>query len=95
MAAEGQGRQVDAEDPPAAAKSEVSADPNFAVVCAFVERFGASCGVQCPNIGDLQDMLESKGEVRHEWIIFQVKIGHVSSLVAVNQLPVLPLLYYF
>ncbi len=55
--------------------SEVSSDPNFAVVCAFIDRFGGECGVQCPNIGDLQDMIEaSSREVRQDWIVFQVKL---------------------
>jgi archaellum component FlaD/FlaE len=58
----------DEEDP-------VASDPNFAVVCAFIERFGAACGLQCPNIGDLQDMVECKGgTVKQEWILFQVKL---------------------
>ncbi len=55
--------------------SEVASDPNFAVVCAFVDRFGQNCGVPCPNIGDLQAMIEgSSKEVSHDWIVFQVKL---------------------
>ncbi len=56
--------------------SEVSSDPDFAVVCAFIDRFGEECGVQCPNIGELQEMLECSGKktVRQEWIVFQVKL---------------------
>ena len=51
----------------------LTGDPNFAVVCAFIERFGAVCGVPCPNIGDLQDLIESK-EVKDDIIMFQVRI---------------------
>ena len=65
------------DNPPVAAAAEPSpaesvlGDPNFAVVCAFIDRFGALCGLQCPNIGDLQAMLEAT-EVKQDWIMFQV-----------------------
>ena len=29
-------------------------DPNFAVVCVFLEKFGAKCNLECPSIGRLQ-----------------------------------------
>ena len=32
-----------------------TADPNFAVICSFIEKFGASCGIPCPSIGELQE----------------------------------------
>lgn len=39
-------------------------DPNFAVVCAFLEKFGVLCGIEYPNFNDLQTMLEnSEGRV--------------------------------
>ena len=52
----------------------IANDPNFAVVCHFIERFGQNCGVQCPNIRDLQEMLEDTKEVRKELIAFQVRL---------------------
>ena len=35
-------------------KEKCTTDPNFAVVCAFIEQFGPLTGVLCPNIGRLQ-----------------------------------------
>ena len=32
-----------------------TADPNFAVICSFIEKFGVSCGIPCPSIGELQE----------------------------------------
>lgn len=34
-------------------------DPNFAVICAFLEKFGALCAIEHPNFADLQTMLEN------------------------------------
>ena len=62
----------------AATAESLTSDPNFAVICAFIERFGAEVlgpGVQIPNIGELQEMLECRqGHVRQELILFQVKL---------------------
>ena len=45
--------EVKAEQPELV-KEKCTTDPNFAVVCAFIERFGTICGVLCPSIGRLQ-----------------------------------------
>ena len=50
-------------------------DPNFAVVCAFLEKFGAKCNLECPSIGRLQEMLEaSHRDVKQELITFQCRL---------------------
>ena len=50
-------------------------DPNFAVVCAFLEKFGAKCNLECPSIGRLQEMLEaSNRDVKQELITFQCRL---------------------
>ena len=41
-------------DLPKETKEKCTTDPNFAVICAFIEHFGPMTGVLCPNIGRLQ-----------------------------------------
>ncbi|KAF5270331.1 hypothetical protein FQR65_LT05519 [Abscondita terminalis] len=49
-------------------------DPNFAVICGFLEKFGVSCGL--PNIDFLylQNMLENNQEVPQELIDLHIKL---------------------
>ena len=35
-------------------KDRCTADPNFAVICSFLEKFGGACGVPCPTIAELE-----------------------------------------
>lgn len=41
-------------------------DPNFAVICSFLECFGKSSGITYPDIGKLQSMLEDNHD--GEWL---------------------------
>jgi len=43
-------------------------DPNFAVICDFIQEFGTFCGVECPCLGELQRMLEDTSTVRQELV---------------------------
>jgi hypothetical protein len=51
---------ADTKPEPTVVKEQVSADPNFAVVCAFIKQFGTFCGVLCPSISRLQVKLITK-----------------------------------
>lgn len=50
-----------------AADSECSceSDPNFAVICAFWEKFGGACGLANVDFLELQAMLENTQEGNH------------------------------
>ncbi|KAF5282832.1 hypothetical protein FQA39_LY17482 [Lamprigera yunnana] len=49
-------------------------DPNFAVICGFLEKFGVSCGLASIDFLDLQDMLENNQEVPQELVDLHVKL---------------------
>ncbi|XP_058798794.1 titin homolog isoform X2 [Phymastichus coffea] len=49
-------------------------DPNFAVICSFLECFGKSCGLEYPDIARLQEMLENCQEVSQELVDLHVKL---------------------
>lgn len=40
-------------------------DPNFAVICAFLEQFAATCAIEHPKFADLQAMLEDDEGLCH------------------------------
>lgn len=37
-------------------------DPNFAIICAFLQKFAVKLNVTHPNFNDLQKMLENTDE---------------------------------
>merc|ERR1719150_1255690 len=49
-------------------------DPNFAVVCSFLDQFGETLGLPCPSILDLETMLEQPGQANIDLINFQIKL---------------------
>merc|ERR1711936_620941 len=55
-------------------KDRCTSDPNFAVVCSFLDQFGSTLGVPCPSIMDLQTMLESDAETSADLITFMVRL---------------------
>jgi hypothetical protein len=40
-----------------------TSDPNFAVICSFMEKFGVSCGIPCPGIGELQELVPTAARI--------------------------------
>merc|ERR1711936_1241991 len=59
---------------PVVAREKCTSDPNFAVVCSFLDQFGSTLGVPCPSIMDLQTMLESDAETSADLITFMVRL---------------------
>lgn len=53
-----------------AAESDATceSDPNFAVICGFLEKFGGTCGLANIDFLDLQQMLENTHEGRENHI---------------------------
>uniref|UniRef100_A0A0C9PW04 RSF1_0 protein n=1 Tax=Fopius arisanus TaxID=64838 RepID=A0A0C9PW04_9HYME len=49
-------------------------DPNFAVICSFLEFFGKSCGISYPDIAKLQSMLEDNHDVPQPLIDLHIKL---------------------
>lgn len=45
-------------------EASCESDPNFAVICAFMEKFGVTCGLAAIDFLGLQAMLENTTEGR-------------------------------
>ena len=55
--------------------SPVTSDPNFAVICSFATQFGPLVGIEFPDMGELQAMLEPDApEFKPAWILFIVRL---------------------
>ncbi|XP_043491039.1 titin homolog isoform X2 [Polistes fuscatus] len=59
-----------------AADNEAScaSDPNFAVICSFLECFGKSCGIVYPDMARLQEMIENTQEVPQQLVDLHIKL---------------------
>ncbi|KAK2585006.1 hypothetical protein KPH14_008535 [Odynerus spinipes] len=55
-------------------EASCASDPNFAVICSFLECFGKSCGIVYPDIARLQEMIENTQEVPQQLVDLHIKL---------------------
>ena len=64
----------EARPPVTSSDDSCTSDPNVAIICAFIKEFGMMCGVECPTLGRLQEMLEDTATVKEELALFHIKL---------------------
>ncbi|CAB0044462.1 unnamed protein product [Trichogramma brassicae] len=51
-------------------EASCATDPNFAVICSFIEQFGKHCGLETPDIASLQDWIDNtQDEIVKTWLL--------------------------
>jgi remodeling and spacing factor 1 len=66
-------------------EASCESDPNFAVICAFMEKFGVTCGLASIDFLELQEMLENTQEVPQELIDLHIKLLRKSRKTVSNE----------